>query len=294
LAKVALDPDCARTYRPVDGKPAALGWRDLAGGDGWSVSDVICTSGPRERAFEEEHPAASIAVVLAGTFQYRSTLGRELLSPGSLMLGNEGQRYECAHDHSTGDRCVLFRYTRAYLDRLGVEGSFSALRVPPLRPFAPLVARASAGLAGADVPWEALSTQLISESLASAGTAAERDEPTPAAVWRVTRSIQMIENEPDADLALDALAEQAGLSPFHFLRIFERLTGTTPHQYVLRMRLREAATRLATEPGNILEIALDCGFHEASHFTRAFRTEFGVSPKAWRPRRTGGRKRRTR
>jgi AraC-like DNA-binding protein len=104
----------------------------------------------------------------------------------------------------------------------------------------------------------------------------------------------MIENEPDADLTLDVLAEQAGLSPFHFLRIFERLTGTTPHQYVLRMRLREAATRLATEPGNILEIALDCGFHEASHFTRAFRTEFGVSPKAWRPTRTGGRKRRTR
>jgi AraC-like DNA-binding protein len=294
LAKVALDLDHAVTRRHVEGAAGEMGWCELAAGDGWSASDVICTAGPRERAFEEEHPAVSIAVVLAGTFQYRSTLGRELLSPGSLMLGNEGQRYECAHDHGTGDRCVLFRYTRAYLDRLGVEGRFGALRVPPLRPLAPLVAKASAGLAGAEVPWETLSTQLISETLANAGTAAERDEPTPAAIWRVTRSIRMIENEPDADLALDVLAERAGLSPFHFLRIFERLTGTTPHQYVLRMRLREAATRLATESGNILEIALDCGFHEASHFTRAFRTEFGVSPKAWRPTRTGGRTRRGR
>ncbi len=290
MAKVALDLEHAITRRHVEGTAAALGHRELAAGDGWTASDVICTSGPREPAFEEQHSAVSIAVVLAGTFQYRSVLGRELLSPGSLMLGNEGQRYECAHDHGTGDRCVLFRYTREYLDRLGVEGRFGTSRVPPLRPLAPLVARAAAGLAGSDVPWEALSARLIVEALANAGTAAEREDPAPAAVWRVTRSIRMMENQPDADLALDVLAGEAGLSPFHFLRIFERLTGTTPHQYVLRMRLREAATRLATEPGNILEIALDCGFREASHFTRAFRTEFGVSPKAWRPRRAGGRR----
>src|SRR5438445_4229880 len=156
LAKIALDLEHAVTRRHIDGAAGEMGWRELAAGDGWSASDVICTAGPRERAFEEEHPAVSIAVVLAGTFQYRSSLGRELLSPGSLMLGNEGQRYECSHDHGTGDRCVLFRYNRAYLDRLGVEGSFGAIRVPPLRPLAPLVAKASAGLAGAEVPWEAL------------------------------------------------------------------------------------------------------------------------------------------
>jgi len=294
LAKVALDLEHAITRRHVEGTPGDTSSRVLAGGEGWSVSGVICTSGRRDRAFEDQHTAVSVSVVVAGTFQYRSRYGRELLSPGSLLLGNEGYAYECAHEHGTGDRCVAFFYTPEYLERLGMHRRFEGSRVPPLRPLAPLVARASAGLAGADVPWEALSAQLISETLANAGTAAERDDPTPAAVWRVTRSIRMIENEPDADLALDVLAERAGLSPFHFLRIFERLTGTTPHQYVLRMRLREAATRLATEPGNILEIALDCGFHEASHFTRAFRTEFGVSPKAWRPTRTGGRKRRTR
>jgi AraC-like DNA-binding protein len=294
LAKVALDLEHAVTRRHVEGTPGDTSSRVLACGDGWSVSDVICTSGPRDRAFEEQHTAISVSVVVAGTFQYRSRYGRELLSPGSILLGNEGHAYECAHEHGTGDRCVAFFYTPKYLERLGMNGRFDGSRVPPLRPLAPLVAKASAGLAGADVPWEALSTQLISEALAHSGTAAQREDPTPAAVWRVTRSIRMIENEPDADLALDVLAERAGLSPFHFLRIFERLTGTTPHQYVLRMRLREAATRLATEPGNILEIALDCGFHEASHFTRAFRTEFGVSPKAWRPRRTGGGKRRGR
>jgi ketosteroid isomerase-like protein len=58
------------------------------------------------------------------------------------------------------------------------------------------------------------------------------------------------------------MARYAGLSPYYFLRTFERVTGITPHQYVMRARLREAATRLVAEPGNVLDIALDCGCRE--------------------------------
>jgi AraC-like DNA-binding protein len=78
------------------------------------------------------------------------------------------------------------------------------------------------------------------------------------------------------------LAREAGLSPYHFLRTFERLTGVTPHQFVMRARLREAAIRLVAESGNVLDIALDCGFGDVSNFNRAFRTEFGASPRAYR------------
>jgi len=47
-------------------------------------------------------------------------------------------------------------------------------------------------------------------------------------------------------------------------------------------RLREAAVRLVAEPGTVLDIALDCGFGDVSNFNRAFRTEFGMSPRAYR------------
>jgi AraC-like DNA-binding protein len=80
---------------------------------------------------------------------------------------------------------------------------------------------------------------------------------------------------------LDSLARQAGLSPYHFLRTFQRVTGVTPHQFVLRARLREAAVRLTTERRNVLDIALDCGFGDVSNFNRAFRTEFGVNPRRY-------------
>jgi len=86
-------------------------------------------------------------------------------------------------------------------------------------------------------------------------------------------------------LGLGSLAREAGLSPYHFLRTFERLTGITPHQYVRRARLRDAASRLAAEREKVLDIALDCGFGDVSNFNRAFRSEFGVSPLAFRGRR---------
>lgn len=89
----------------------------------------------------------------------------------------------------------------------------------------------------------------------------------------------MIENHPHLEHGLGLLAREAKLSRYHFLRIFQQLTGLTPHRYVLRTRLRRAATRLMMEKVKVLEIALDSGFGDVSNFNHAFRAEFGVSPR---------------
>jgi len=87
---------------------------------------------------------------------------------------------------------------------------------------------------------------------------------------------------PAARWTLHQLATDAGLSPFHYLRTFQQLTGVTPHQFVLRARLREAATRLAQDRAKVIDIALDSGFGDISNFNRAFRAEFGVAPEGYR------------
>jgi AraC-like DNA-binding protein len=92
----------------------------------------------------------------------------------------------------------------------------------------------------------------------------------------------MIEGNQHRQLSLGDLARAAGLSSYHFLRIFQQVTGVTPHQYVRRMRLRNAAARLASQKEKVLDISLDCGFGDVSNFNRAFRTEFGVSPRTYR------------
>jgi AraC-like DNA-binding protein len=79
--------------------------------------------------------------------------------------------------------------------------------------------------------------------------------------------------------------EQHSECRYHFLRTFDGLVGVTPHQYVLRARLRHAAVRLVREAGSVLDVALDCGFGDISNFNQAFRTEFGVSPRVYRRER---------
>lgn len=101
----------------------------------------------------------------------------------------------------------------------------------------------------------------------------------------MTRAVRRIEQRLDEEVTLGNLAREAGLSAYHFLRTFVGVTGVTPHQYVLRTRLREAAMRLNDSKTKILDLALDCGFGDVSNFNHAFRKEFGVSPRAYREQR---------
>jgi AraC-like DNA-binding protein len=78
------------------------------------------------------------------------------------------------------------------------------------------------------------------------------------------------------------LAGMAKLSRYHFLRSFKAVTGVTPHQWLLRARLRAAAEKLAVSEVPVTDIALDVGFEDLSNFTRTFRAEFGTSPRQYR------------
>jgi AraC-like DNA-binding protein len=213
------------------------------------------------------------------------------MTPGSLLLGNAGQSFEVGHEHAAGDRCLSFQFTPEYFERIasdaGVKKSdrgFRLLRLPPLRELSSLIARARAGLEySADTPWEELSIELAAATVqVERGISSRTENPPPSAIARVTRTVRAIERRPDGTLGLGSLAREAGLSPYHFLRTFERLTGITPHQYLRRARLRDAASRLAAEREKVLDIALDCGFGDVSNFNRAFRSEFGVNPLKWK------------
>jgi AraC family transcriptional regulator len=261
--------------------------RVLATGNGWTVRDVVCTAGPDTPVFEEQHSQTSIAVVLSGTFRYRTSTGHELMTPGSLLLGNAGDYFVCGHEHGTGDRCISFHYSGELCDQFGAESrlQFKIPRVPALRFLSPLIAEASR-LLGNDLDsavFQEMTFQVLDFAMhAQHGLAARPHNPDQSSLARVTRVLRTIEAEPEASHELYEMAAIAGLSPYHFLRCFQQLTGTTPHQYLLRTRLRRAAIRLREESTNILEIALDCGFGDVSNFNRTFRAEFGDSPRSYR------------
>jgi AraC family transcriptional regulator len=294
MTTIREELDRALAHRAVHGLPGTATARVLARGTGWTVSDVVCTAGPRDRAFEEQHTGFSIAIVAAGTFQYRSAKGQALMTPGSLLLGNPGQCFECGHEHGEGDRCLSFYYAPDYFEKLaadcGLRGgkpAFRALRLATATEFSWFAAHGCSAvvsqLDSESNDWEGLGIRLAARVVRFTCDVADatRQAP-PSAVARVTRVLRSIEQQFDRTLDLRGLAQQAGLSPYHFLRTFEHLTGATPHQFLLRARLREAAIRLTLLSSKIVDIALDCGFADVSNFNRAFRKEFGVSPRQYR------------
>jgi AraC family transcriptional regulator len=266
--------------------PGAAAATPVAAGDGWRVVDVVCTSGPRDRPFEERHAWVSISLVLSGTFVYRSDHGTWLMSPGALLLGNAGRTFECSHQHGEGDRCLSFQFDPALFERLAHDAgasrsAFDHDRLPPLRVLAPLTARAQVAADRPDA-FEEIALEMAGAVVQLAGRvrcAAPAVRPDPARIARVLRELEARTVEPQP---LAELARIAGLSQYHFLRTFRHVTGITPHQWLLRARLRDAAQRLATSRDAVTDIALDVGFDDLSNFIRTFRAEFGVSPRRYR------------
>lgn len=286
--KPAPDPlAAALRQKAATDAPGTLNETWLASGDGWRVADIVCTSGPHDHPFEERAGAVSVSLVLAGTFVFRSDCGASLLSAGSLLLLNAGQTFECSHQHGEGDRCLSFQLDPELFEQVADEtgapsARFDRDRLPPLRAFAGLAARAKGAMAGRG-SFEELVLGLAAAA-ARAACGGDQEAPAPSAQdqARIARVLRYLGRDTAAPASLADLARAAGLSRYHFLRTFKRVTGVTPHQWLLRARLVDAAHRLATSRELVTGIALDAGFEDLSHFIRSFRAEFGLSPRRYR------------
>jgi AraC family transcriptional regulator len=99
---------------------------------------------------------------------------------------------------------------------------------------------------------------------------------------RLRRVLDYMMDNYELDLSLADLADEAGISPFHFAREFKKTTGHAPHQYLLKLRIERAKALLSATNLPIVEVGLQTGFSSQSHFTRLFRKATGVTPKGYR------------
>jgi AraC family transcriptional regulator len=99
---------------------------------------------------------------------------------------------------------------------------------------------------------------------------------------RLRRVLQFMAEHLEDDIGLDELAADAGLSVFHFHRMFANAMGMPPHRYLGQMRLERAKTLLALGRLSLAEISLACRFSSQANFSRAFRRATGTSPLMYR------------
>lgn len=103
---------------------------------------------------------------------------------------------------------------------------------------------------------------------------------------QMRRVLDFIQDHLSQDLSLEALAQQAGFSSYHFARLFRQTTGESPHQFVLRQRIERAQHLLKERDVSLARVALESGFANQSHLTQAFKRHLGLTPRAFRQDRS--------
>jgi AraC-like DNA-binding protein len=243
----------------------------LYAGDAFSVFLYRCTASPADKPFTEVHAVHSLSYVRAGSFGCRTRGAEHQLVAGSVLVGRPGQEYIATHEHhGCGDECVSVTLSPALADELGMERLGDLAALPPL---AEVMVAGELGAEGA-LRFADKVVRTVARRAPVRVNARDRRRAVDAALWLEANFRQPVN--------LEHAARQARISPFHFLRMFSKVVGVTPHQYLLRLRLREAARLLAEGSHPVTEVAFDAGFADLSNFVRTFRRAAGVPPRAFR------------
>ena len=258
-----------------------------------SVFEFRCSAGPGDTPFAEQHQGHSISFVRKGSFGCHSRGRFHELVAGSILVGHPGDDYTCTHDHVCGDECLSFFLDPELVETIGDRAEIWRIgSVPPLPELMVLGELAQTAADGnSDIGLDEVG-HLIAGRFVDV-VAGRAPKPMTAALRDRRRAVETalwIDAHSHRPIDLGDAADQAGISPFHFLRLFSDVLGVTPHQYLVRSRLRHAARRLADDDSPITDIAYDVGFGDLSNFVRTFHRAAGASPLRFRQASRGKRK----
>ena len=258
-----------------------------------SVIDYNCTAGPGDRPFPEIHERFTVSYVRKGAFGCRAQGESHELVAGSVLVGRLGDEYMCTHDHVRGDECLSFQLEPELVESLaGNARKWRTGSLPPLAELAVLGELAEAAARGSnDLGVDEAGILFAARFVeVAAGRGRSISEPRARDRRRAVEAALRIEERSAEEIDLASMASEAGLSMFHFLRLFARVLGVTPHQYLVRSRLRHAARLLAGGRRAVTDVAYEVGFGDLSNFVNAFRRSAGISPRGFRALAGGERK----
>ena len=268
---------------------------------GVSVVDFRCREHVAPEGPEEPNGTHSIVLVRRGLFRRTRRDEAVLADPNHVLLFNAAEPSRFSHPLPGGDDCTILAVeTHRALELVARHAPRDA--EDPETPF-----RLGYGISSprlARIHYELLAlvrkgdTTLVLDDALSAlaqesvravyGTVAAQRAPAPSTSTRrrrrdlVEAARMAIHNRLDAPPGLSELARAFDCSPFHLSHVFRQTMGVSLRRYVQQLRARIAADRLARGALDLTDLALDLGFTDHSHFTNAFRREWGLPPSRFR------------
>lgn len=201
---------------------------------------------------------------------------RWVVDPTRVLVHAPGEDYLMASPTGRPQRSTVLRLEPALLDELRIRPGTRAFALEA----APALLHARFLAEQDPLAREELALALVERLLA--GPASAPPKALPGSQRRLAQRLEeaLSVRFPER-LSLSELARSCGASPFHASRAFRAATGQTLHRRLTQLRLRAALYQLEGQGGRLASLALSLGFSSHSHFTLAFRKEYGRSPSDW-------------
>ncbi len=257
------------------------------------VNAILNARGRRHYESEFAGPL-SIKSVVRGSATWETRDGRYELTPGSVLLLNDGEEYSITVDalQPVETFCIFFERgfvedafratTARSAELLDAPDRVSAISFCERLHFDSPLVDAVMRTTPSSESFYSLALQLVR----TRGDVAARIAKLPSirATTRdeLARRLEIATSYLHANctrgVTVAEAARAACLSPFHFHRLFTRFHGVTPHRYLNRLRLERARAQLRHTDCNVLDVAVDCGFESLGSFATLYKKTFGVTP----------------
>lgn len=251
----------------------------------------------RVRLSLEPRPDYTLLFMLEGDLNYRLADASGTLDATGALLLNPGEAASAISQRSIAFLTITLSSSYvldcAVRTRLVKSGAFVNFPLPVIeqsprlsRLIAELVEELGQNEAGQELVLAALIEQLLVQLLRQHSRVRRSDELELSRAGlvdrRIRRAVELMHAHLGRELPLEEIAAAAYLSPFHFSRLFKKLTGATPHAYLAALRAARAQVLLAETDLSITEVCARVGYQSSSHFTKAFRQATGLTPRAFR------------
>jgi AraC-like DNA-binding protein len=265
-------------------RPSSPAARSLRVTPAVRVLDWVCPGHDHGRV--EEAARNVIAFVRAGGFRKRVGSRDVAADPSSAIFFSRGEQYRVDHHAGCGDRCLIVVVGQDQLDEVvgrrdRRSGRFFPADRATMSGQAALLLRRLAGIAETGDPLDVEETALLLAAEALSGSEGREEygsNATEAARRReVERARVAMAARLKEPLSLSEIARETSYSPWHLARVFREVTGRTLHQHLNRLRLLRGLD-LVGSGASLSAVAFAVGFSSHSHFTAAFRREFGCPP----------------
>jgi AraC family transcriptional regulator len=241
----------------------------------FSAFDVACAAAKHERSDDEVAATPQVVIPRRGAFVWRIG-GRSMLAePNTVLLFHPRHPHRISHPINGGDDCTSLHFAPEHLDDalsgVALGPRYWVLDGPSQQAVhvATHIARAHA-----DTLAREEAAMSILRLLANAP-----EPPVDRHAATVDALRERIAADPADPATLQTLSRGVGMSPYELARRFRARTGSSIHQYRLRLRLLLALSRLRDGASDVTSLAFELGFSSHAHFTTAFRRMFGMTPR---------------